>query len=150
MGSFAVVYDTNTVISAYGFGGVPEDAVKIGFYDDVSVSVSPPVVDEYERVLGYDHLPFAKAEQDTLVPEFRMLTKARLLRETPDVAVVDDDPDDDKFLELAAASGADYLVSGDDHLLDVETFRGTDILPARKFLNEIDKMPPQSSLRRSE
>jgi len=147
MGSFAVIYDTNTVISAYGFGGVPEDAIKTGFYDDVAVFVSPPIVDEYERVLGYDRLPFTKDDQNTITPEFRMLTNARLERQTPDLEIVDDDPDDDKFLELAAASGADYLVSGDDHLLAVNTFHGTKILNPREFLDEVDKTTPQSPLR---
>lgn len=150
MGSLTVIYDTNTVISAYGFNGTPEDAVKFGFHDDVAVFVSPAIIEEYERVLGYEHLPFTADEQASIIPEFRELADARLDPSTPDFDVVDDDPDDDKFLELAAASGADHIVSGDNHLLDIETFRGTSILQAREFLDEMAQSPPQSPLRQSD
>lgn len=40
------------------------------------------------------------------------------------VEAVDGDPGDDIFLEVALASDADYVVSGDSHLLDLGEFRG--------------------------
>ncbi len=42
------------------------------------------------------------------------------------------DPDDDYLLALAENSGADYLVSGDGDLLDLEEPR-TPIIPPRDF-----------------
>lgn len=147
MGSVTVIYDTNTLISAYGFDGKPEDAIKIGFYDAVEVAVSTDILSEYERVLGYDHLPFTEEDQSEIVPEFRLLTGATRVRPDVDLAVVDDDPDDDKFLELAVETNAKYLLSGDDHLADLETFQGTRILPAHEFLQEFDSDPPDRELR---
>jgi putative PIN family toxin of toxin-antitoxin system len=44
------------------------------------------------------------------------------------------DPKDDKFLEAAASSGADMLVTGDDDLLTLNPFRGITILTPRDFL----------------
>jgi putative PIN family toxin of toxin-antitoxin system len=43
------------------------------------------------------------------------------------------DPDDDKFLELAANGHADVIVSGDDDLLVLDTFRGIPIITAAAF-----------------
>jgi predicted nucleic acid-binding protein len=54
-----------------------------------------------------------------------------------DVTVVMDDPDDDKFLEAAVAGRVDYLVSGDRHLLDLDTFREIDIVTPRTFAEQI-------------
>ena len=48
------------------------------------------------------------------------------------------DPTDNKFLDAALAASADYVVSGDAHILDLESFRGIPILTARKF---IDRLP---------
>jgi uncharacterized protein len=44
------------------------------------------------------------------------------------------DPDDDKFLALALESGADYLISGDIHLLEMNPWRGIPILRPHEFL----------------
>ncbi len=43
------------------------------------------------------------------------------------------DPDDDTILECALAGGADYVVTGDRHLLDLGTFRGILIVPPAVF-----------------
>ena len=47
--------------------------------------------------------------------------------------VVDADPDDDKFLEAAVAGNVEDVVSGDQHLLDIEEFRGIEIVTPRIF-----------------
>jgi len=44
------------------------------------------------------------------------------------------DPDDDKFLACALASGAGTIVSGDKHLLSVSGYRGIEVLRPRAFV----------------
>ncbi len=43
------------------------------------------------------------------------------------------DPGDDKFLELAVNGRADVIVSGDDDLLALDTFRGIPIISTAAF-----------------
>ena len=43
------------------------------------------------------------------------------------------DPDDDKFLELAVNGRADVIVSGDEDLLALDTFRGIPIITPAAF-----------------
>ena len=45
------------------------------------------------------------------------------------------DLDDIKFLQVAMASKAKYLISGDKHLLDVGEYPGGIVLKAQDFLN---------------
>ena len=45
------------------------------------------------------------------------------------------DPKDDKFLETATIGGADCLISGDRHLLDMTPFDGVPVLTPAAFLN---------------
>ncbi|MCJ7450428.1 MAG: hypothetical protein MUP58_01675 [Candidatus Nanohaloarchaeota archaeon QJJ-9] len=47
------------------------------------------------------------------------------------------DPSDDKFLEAAEESGADYLVTGDSHLLKLEEHKNTKIVKPEEFMGEI-------------
>lgn len=46
------------------------------------------------------------------------------------------DPKDDKFLTLAVAGRAMYIVTGDEDLLVLHPFRGVAILSAAEFLKE--------------
>jgi predicted nucleic acid-binding protein len=47
------------------------------------------------------------------------------------------DPDDDYLIALARAANADYLVSGDRHLLDLEA-PDPPVLTPRQFLDLLD------------
>ena len=51
------------------------------------------------------------------------------------------DPEDEKFLACAVDAGADLIVSGDRHLLDLGEHRGIPIITVREFIDEL--MPPQ-------
>ncbi|MGN6604095.1 MAG: putative toxin-antitoxin system toxin component, PIN family [Ginsengibacter sp.] len=46
------------------------------------------------------------------------------------------DPKDNKFLELAVASKASCIITGDKDLLELHPFRGIPILTANDFLND--------------
>ena len=48
------------------------------------------------------------------------------------------DPDDDRVLECAVAGRADYIVSGDRHLLKLGSYDDIPILTVRQFLNKIE------------
>jgi predicted nucleic acid-binding protein len=47
-----------------------------------------------------------------------------------------EDPDDDKFIACALASGCKVIVSGDKHLLKVSGFGGIRVLRPRAFIDE--------------
>ena len=49
--------------------------------------------------------------------------------------VVKDDPSDDLFLNTAYDGGADYIVSGDRHLLSLREFKGIKILTVYQILD---------------
>jgi hypothetical protein len=51
-----------------------------------------------------------------------------------DVRVIKEDPDDDKFLTCALEGGAEYIVSGDPHLLRLEEYQRIRILTPAAFL----------------
>jgi len=136
MGSLRVVFDTNVLVSAIGFGGKPWDCLVLAFVGDVDMVTVEAAIAEFERVLGYDRLPFTEAEQE----QYPALIRAEATVVDPDasVQVIDDDPDDDLFLEIALESEADYIVSGDPHLTDLGAFRGVDIVSPSDFLDGLD------------
>jgi putative PIN family toxin of toxin-antitoxin system len=46
------------------------------------------------------------------------------------------DPEDDKFIACAVASGCKVIVSGDKHLLDVSGFGGIRVMRPGKFIEK--------------
>ncbi|MEW6418024.1 MAG: putative toxin-antitoxin system toxin component, PIN family [Nitrospirota bacterium] len=55
------------------------------------------------------------------------------------VSIIKKDPKDNKFIACAIEGEADYIVSGDDHLLRLEHYRGIQIVDAQGFLKVLDK-----------
>jgi predicted nucleic acid-binding protein len=51
--------------------------------------------------------------------------------------VITDDVSDNIFLDAALAADAQFIVSGDRHLLNLREFKGISILSARDFLKEL-------------
>jgi predicted nucleic acid-binding protein len=56
------------------------------------------------------------------------------------VPTIDRDPDDDQVLAAAVAASADWIVSGDAHLLDLERHGGIDIVSASTAMQRIDAL----------
>jgi len=50
---------------------------------------------------------------------------------------VQQDADDDKFIDAALSAGATIIVSGDRHLLALGTVEGIEIVTARQFLDRL-------------
>lgn len=125
------VLDTNIVVSGLGWGGSPAailDAVSDG---RIVLVTSPPLLAELRRVLGYPKLAkvFPKAAQlaDLVAASGVVVDPSDLL------AVVGDEPDN-RVLEAAVEGAADYIVSGDVHLLDLGSFQGIPILRPADFV----------------
>lgn len=49
------------------------------------------------------------------------------------------DPDDEIFLTCSLEAEADFIVSGDRHLLELKEYRGIPVLTAREFLERLEK-----------
>ena len=54
------------------------------------------------------------------------------------VLILEDDPDDNRILECALAANASYIISGDEHLLDLGEYRGIMIISLAGFLKLLD------------
>lgn len=62
----------------------------------------------------------------------KMMSISTILNPEEKLDVIKDNPYDNKFLECALASNADYIVSGDSHLLNLKEFRGIKITNSKR------------------
>lgn len=127
------VLDTNVLISSVISTGVPHDVVVKGFSSEYQIVVSVAALTEFRDTLLKYPEKFHMDEEDVQQEVETIRYFAEFVDPDEEIAAVDDDPDDDKFLEAAVAGNVDYLVSGDRHLLDLDSFRGIDIVQPRTF-----------------
>jgi putative PIN family toxin of toxin-antitoxin system len=130
-----VVADTNTVVSAFLWGGAPAEVLTAAREQRLTLFTSAALIAELEDVLTREKFAARIAQVGSTVAEmiagYRAL--AQLVRTTA-MAPVSRDPDDDQVLACALAADAGFIVTRDQDLRTLDPFRTIRILPAREAL----------------
>jgi putative PIN family toxin of toxin-antitoxin system len=129
-----VTADTNIYISALNFGGKPLEILNAARLGNIELVISQPILNEITRVLlnrfYWPEHDMAVLNQD--LGSFTIWVEPKTI-----VTVITDDPSDNRILECAVAAGAQYIVSGDNHLLALKEYAGIKILQPSAFLEEL-------------
>ncbi len=132
-----VVIDTNVTVSGVltptGTSGKLLALLTSGAF---LLIVSDLLLEEYRRVLARPYLraehKLTDLEINSLIETFRALGK--LVEPDTTLRIVLADPKDDIFVQTALAGEADYIVSGDKHLLVPGEHRGVPVVTPAAFL----------------
>lgn len=127
-----IVIDTNVFISAVLFRGPTSRLVSLWQKGSISVLMSSEILKEYARALAYSKFKLTKTEIKGIV-EQELLPYVYPVKVKYSLHLISEDPSDNKFLELAEAGKADYILSGDKHLLDLKNFHGIKIITPAEF-----------------
>ena len=96
---------------------------------------------EISQVLAYPKLE--KIYQTTILHKEDLIEQvlkiAKFVKVKDKVQVIHEHSADNKFLECALAAKADYIISGDKHLLNVVAYKKIKMLLASDFLKLIEK-----------
>jgi putative PIN family toxin of toxin-antitoxin system len=127
-----VVIDTNVYISALMFGGPPGSLLNLAFLQSFVMIISPALMNELNEKL---RLKFEVSAEDVAIMRAKLESIAEIVE--PDIVldVVNDDPDDNRVVECAVKGRADYIVTGDRHLLKLIAYEGISIVTVRQFLD---------------
>jgi putative PIN family toxin of toxin-antitoxin system len=126
-----VVLDTNVFISALKFRGKPAQVIALAQQRRFQLLTSSPIRRETERILGEKFkLPSAEIMLGCR-PLWRMSSDV----EARGTLTACSDPDDNRILECAVFGRADYIVSGDKHLLSMHPYQNIGILRVDDFLS---------------
>jgi putative PIN family toxin of toxin-antitoxin system len=134
------VADTNTVVSAFLWGGTPAEILTAARDQTLSLFTSAPLIAELEDVLARDkfaaRISRAGSTVDELLAGYRALVQ---LVRAVEIDPVSRDPDDDHVLACALAAQADLIVTRDRDLLVLGDFRNIRIVSAREALTLLAK-----------
>jgi len=124
-----VVLDTNVLVAAsFAPRSASRRIVSACMQGTLTAAVSEELIGEYEHICP-------KATQRSAMPfpleQFLEQCRKVKLRSTP--RVVEGDPEDDKVVATAVAADAVAIVTSDQHLLDLESYRQIDMLTPSLF-----------------
>ena len=129
-----LVIDTNVLISSF-FGGNPKKVIDLWTEGRALLCVTYGVLEEYLRVIA--RLPIAPESKNKLVAILQEKRNTELVNPSKHYSVIREDPEDNKFIDCAVEAQADYIISGDAHLLQVKAYRGIAIYSPKVFLQMI-------------
>lgn len=127
-----VVYDTNIIISGLFWSGASRRLLKLAEQSKVILFSSLDTERELVRVLQYSKFGLSFEESLRFLIYYQSIS-ARIKVSTK-INIIDRDPSDNIFLECAIDSFANYIVSGDHHLLDLGGYKEIKIITAEQFL----------------
>ena len=128
--------DSNIYVSALQFGGIPLQFLNAARRRAFQLAISEALIVEIRGVL---QKKFRWSEEMLIEAISALHDCTQLVTATQPLRVIAEDPDDDRVLECAVASGSQFIISGDKHLLRLVQYENIRILKVSEFLSLIPK-----------
>lgn len=133
-----VVVDTNVLISGlFGIKASPSaqilNAIRI---QKIIIVTSPVILEEIGEVISRERvvkrIKMTSAERSDFMN--KLIERSEVTAGKQLLQLISRDIKDDKFLACAIEAKADYVVTGDEDLLDLKEYEGIKIVTPRQFL----------------
>src|SRR4030067_1565671 len=132
-----VVFDANIFVSALIVPhGYPAQVLEFWMQDKFKLVVSPAILEEVNRVVHYPRIRKKYHLPEEEVARYLQLISiaARIVNPRAYLSVIEKDPSDNRYIECALAAHAEYIITGDAHLLELTNYQGINILSPASFL----------------
>lgn len=126
-----VTLDTNVIISALIADGACREVLEVVRKGEMFLVLSPFILAETRRVLRDKF----KVEEARIIRTLKDIEELALVVEPEETLdVVKKDPSDNRIVECAVSGRVDFLVTGDDHILELKGYQGVKFLAPGEFL----------------
>ena len=128
------VFDVNVLVSSLIMKGKPRELWLRAKTNEFTLLLSSQIVSEFIYVISRRKFAKYVKAHDVRVFLQALHQTAKFARIKSRFKIVKADPADDTILRTAFDGKADCIVSGDNHLLSLGTFRGIKILTVDEML----------------
>jgi putative PIN family toxin of toxin-antitoxin system len=132
--------DTNIFVSGFiSPSGLPSEIIDAWRNREFILLTSNEIINEVSKVLNYPKIKKAYSLSDTEIEKY-LTAISKYSQRMPGelkINVITEDPSDNMFIACAFEGKADFIISGDNHLLSVETYEGIRIITASEFVKQI-------------
>jgi len=136
------VLDTNIIVSAtIATQGNPARILDFWRNDKFELIITPAILEEMWQVILRPVIQKHRriTEDETVDLLFEIQQDATTISPTLDLKIIKQDPTDDKYIVAALEGKADYIVSGDQHLLVLKEYDGIKIVSSKKFVEILER-----------
>jgi putative PIN family toxin of toxin-antitoxin system len=143
-----VVFDVNVLVSSLITKGKPRKLWFKARRKSFALILSKEIISEFVKVMSREKFSRYVNEEDLRVFLQALYETALLVKTKSRFKIMKEDPEDDMVLRTAYDSKADYIVSGDKHLLSLREFEGIRIVSVDEMLKILEgkKLKPSFSL----
>ena len=136
-----ITVDTNVIISSLLKGDSIPARVMSYVLDECQLCISQFILDELERVLKRPKVKSVISWSNNKIQRYLtgLEEASMLVDDLPELRVVTEDPSDDNVLACAVAAQVDYLITGDNHLKQLESYGGIQIISPSEFLAIVER-----------
>lgn len=133
-----IVLDTNVLISIFiaKIASSPRKIFELFRQEKLIIFTSKELLNELHRALNYPKIKKVYRLSNQAIRQYLEFLQRRTKRATIRVIpqVIKSDPDDNQILACALTAKADFIVSGDKHLLKLEKYKGIKIVTPPEFV----------------
>ena len=130
-----VVIDTNVLISAIFWTGKPKQLLNRVRREEITFVTSNDLLNELKEILIRRDKPFNLSDNEANQVVEKMRGLAEVVKVHSRITVCHDEMDN-KVLACAIDGKAEYVISGDIHLLGLGSFKSIKIMAVSDFLNQ--------------
>ena len=129
-----VVIDTNVFVSGLLNSPSCRKVIELLKDPEISLIVSPPILNELTGVISRPKFKkiITTENIEKLIETIR--AQAILVKPVKRLNTIKEDPADNRFLEASIEGKADFIISGDQHLLGLKSHKTTRIVTPKEFL----------------
>ncbi len=131
-----VILDTNILISAIGFGGVPREVFLLTIKEKIKGVISQILLVELIEVIN--------KKFPRLIPDLSdiasSISELFLIVHPKESINIVRDRDDNRVLEAAVEGDCDFIITGDEDLLKLGKYKKIKIVTPAQFLELVQKL----------
>jgi hypothetical protein len=135
------VIDTNLFVSSLiSEKGSPAKLIERWKKGEFHLCISQPIIEEVFEVINRPKIKARFGIESEVIQELKsiILERAIISLSTYEVGR-SPDPKDNMFIACALEEGADYVISGDSHLLNLKSYQGIQIVDVNTFLGVLNR-----------
>ena len=134
---FKVTADTNTLISATITKGNEFKLLNLARLGNITLILSPQILKEFKEVISRPKFGFSKEQIISAVKQ--IINISTIVMPSIKINIIKEDPQDNMILECAETGKVSYIVSGDNHLLNLKEYKNIKIITTKSILDIVRK-----------
>ena len=131
-----IVCDTSTLVSGFLYDGNERRLLEKATEGMCLLFTSKEIFKEFSQVISRPRFKLTPTESSKITKTLERITE--LVEPDCVVSAIKADESDNRILEAALAADADYIVSGDRHLLELKAYRGIKIVRTKQMLGLLE------------